>query len=65
MNLNLKNVSGTIFTEDKDGFGYIAEKRENIGSEFKQGEFMIQGHFHPTPQVYSSDTDTLSFIIEK
>lgn len=64
MQFDLKNVPGFILTEDTTGIGYSAEESENIGNELKKSTYKLQAHFHPSPQIYSSDTDTLVLIIE-
>jgi len=57
-------LSGYLFHLDSTGDSYIAEEVNNLSSKLKAGLYKIQGHFHPTPQTYWSDTDTLTFRVE-
>ena len=57
-------MNGTVFTLDPSGVSYNVEEVNNLSLKLKAGEYNIQGHFHPTPQIYWSDTDTLAFKIE-
>jgi len=64
MQNDLTQVGGVILHEDTSGVGYIAEELDKVYSKFEKGIYNIQAGFLPTPQIYSSITDTLTFMIE-
>jgi len=61
---DLNQVSGTVFRIENTGISYNSEDVDDLGFRLKSGEYKVQGHFHPTPQIYFSDTDTLIITVE-
>ena len=61
---DLTQISGTIYHMDSTGVSFEPEQVDNLGSMIEPGTYKIQGHFHPTPQIYYSDTDTIMFIVQ-
>ena len=64
MQFDLTNVEGFLLQQDTSGIGYVAKELNNIGPEIIKGIYYIRARFDPTPQIYWSTTDTLTFIIE-
>jgi hypothetical protein len=60
----LSHIGGTICRLDSTGVFYSTAVTNDLSSNLKAGAYNVQGHFHPTPQVYFSDTDTLTLIVE-
>lgn len=58
---DLAQTSGEIFYRLITG---ASEEVGNLASAIKSGVYHIQGHFLPTPQIYGSDTDTLTFYVQ-
>jgi len=61
---DLTQIDGTLFHLDSTGISYDVEEVDNLSSKLKTGLYKIQGHFHPTPQIYFSDTDTITIKVE-
>ena len=64
MSFDLTNVSGFLLENDTSGDGYSAKELKNVYSSFKKGSYNITSDFWPTPQIYRSNTDTLTFTIK-
>jgi hypothetical protein len=64
MSFDLTNVNGFLLEKDTSGIGYSAKELENVYLSFKKGSYKITTDFWPTPQIYRSNTDTLTFTIK-
>jgi hypothetical protein len=61
---NLQQVEGQLMILDKETNLYHGVDTNSIEFILSKGSYKIHSFFHPTPQVYWSKTDTLTFTIE-
>jgi hypothetical protein len=61
---DLLEVEGQLMILDKKTNFYYGADTSSIEAILSKGSYKIHSFFHPTPQVYGSITDTLTFTIE-
>ncbi len=64
LQVDLVDVPAWIRTEEGAARGDYGKTVNRLGPELRPGNYAISGHFHPTPQRYQSDTDSVIFTIK-
>lgn len=65
MQFDLMNTEGVLLVPDSLCSDCLRRMEfTNISSEIVPDTYYIRAFFHPTPQIYGSITDTLTFVIE-
>jgi hypothetical protein len=62
--VDLVDVPAWIRTQEGAARGDYGKTINRLGPELRPGNYAISGHFHPLPQRYQGDTDSVLFTIK-